>query len=91
MATSFVTIDGPMMIADRPTAGRDGLLRFPVIAQCETRKAITSVTVLDEMSFDVVYNNWKRKKLLPGALVELRGFLIVKGGTRIINADNLRV
>ena len=46
-----------------------------------------------ERGYDpVTYNNWKNKHLVTGALVELRGFLIVKAGNnRTITVENLHV
>ena len=40
MTSSFVKVNGPMMIVDKPVSERDGFIRIPALAHCDLRKPI---------------------------------------------------
>jgi hypothetical protein len=80
-----------MMVLDEPRT-EDGELHFVALAECKYWKAIRGVTFLEEMRFLVIYKNWNNVEVMPGALVEVRGNLHIRGGRdRIIKAKLLRV
>ena len=79
-------VNGPMMIAGKPVSDR-----FPAMAHGESRKPINRVTVLEEMSFDVVYKNWRNQRFPENALMEVDDVLTVKNGIRTSTAKSLRM
>lgn len=89
--TSFVKINGPMVIAGKPVSERDNFVRFPALGFCQLRSPINGVTVLDEMPYDIRYKNWRRLTFPENALVEVDGTLTIKDGVRTITAKSLRV
>ena len=89
--TSFVKINGPMMVVGDPVSGRDGSIHIPAMAHGEMRKPVNGVTVMDEMPFEIVYKNWRNQRFPENALMEVDGVLTVKNGVRTITAKSLRV
>ena len=81
--TSFMKVNGPMMIAGKPVSDR-----FPAMAHGEIQKPINRVTVLEEI---VVYKNRRNQRFPENALMEVDGVLTVKNGIRIITAKSLRM
>ncbi|KAN0079544.1 hypothetical protein V8E54_004758 [Elaphomyces granulatus] len=89
LPSSFVSISGPMMILDEP---RSDNINFIALAQCKLRRGVRGVTMLEEMRFSIVYKNWNNLELIPGALMEVRGNLHIRGDRdRMIKTKEIRV
>ncbi|KAN0079323.1 hypothetical protein V8E54_004537 [Elaphomyces granulatus] len=71
MTSSFVKVNGPMMIVDKPVSERDGFIRIPALAHCDLRKPINGVTVLEEMPYDILFKNWRNLKFPEYALMAM--------------------
>jgi hypothetical protein len=92
MPSSFVSITGPMMVLDEPRTDQDGNTNFVALAQCKLRRGVRGVTVLEEMRFSISYKNWNNLELIPGALMEIRGNLHIRGDRdRLIKTKEIRV
>jgi hypothetical protein len=80
------------MVIVGPPVSDKALIRMPVLAQGNLRKPLPGVKVLEEMSFEIVVNNWKNQRFPVNALMEVKGFLIVrKGKWEITAGKSLRV
>jgi hypothetical protein len=92
MPSSFVSISGPMMILDEPRSDQDGNINFIALAQRKLRRGVRGVTVLEETRFSIVYKNWNNLELIPGALMEIRGNIHIRGDRdRMIKTREIRV
>jgi hypothetical protein len=88
--TSVVVIRGPMVIVGPPVSDKN-LIRMPALAQGNLRKPLPGVKVLEEMPFEIVFNNWRNQRFPVNALMEVNGFLIIKNGKWEVTAKSLRV